>query len=68
LQVTNWTWDGHTYDPEEEDVSSIALLASTTDYLAVPEALYIDISFYMEYQGWTCTTAGAPQDGYCYIK
>jgi len=48
LQVTRWTWNGKTFDPEEEDDSDLALLSSSTPYLAVPEALYIDISFEME--------------------
>ena len=68
LQVTNWTWNGGTYDPEEEDVSAIALLASSTEWLGVPEALYIDISLYMEYKGFTCVTGVSPQDSYCYAQ
>lgn len=68
LQVTNWTWNGGTYDPEEEGVSDIALLASSTEWLGVPEALYIDISLYMEYEGFTCVTGVSPQDSYCYAQ
>lgn len=68
LEVTRWTWNGKTYDPEEEDVSDIALLQSSTNYLAVPEALFIDISFEMEMLGFDCTKGGQkPEENYCEI-
>lgn len=68
LQVTAWTWNDQTYSPSEEDVSGAALLQSSTSYIAVPESLYIDISFQMEYAGWSCITSQTPEENYCYIR
>lgn len=36
LEVTAWTWDSKTYTPSEEGLNDIAVLQSTTPYIAVP--------------------------------
>jgi hypothetical protein len=57
LEVTAWTWNGKTYTPSEEGLNDIAVLQSTTPYIAVPQDLWIDFSFELEMNGFDCTTS-----------